>query len=73
MISRDAETTPEMQRCLKTPVNGVSRHHRVGPVGLEPTTYGLKIWPLARTSVTCHHLADFPTVKGKMEFQIALS
>jgi hypothetical protein len=45
----------------------------VGPVGLEPTTYGLKIRPLARTSVTCHNLADFPTVKGKMEFQIALS
>ena len=37
----------------------------VGPVGLEPTTYGLKIWPLARTNVTCHYLADFPTVKGE--------
>jgi hypothetical protein len=46
---------------------------RVGPVGLEPTTYGLKIWLLAQTSVTCHRLAEFPTVKGEMKSQIALS
>jgi hypothetical protein len=45
----------------------------VGPVGLEPTTYGLKIWLLAQTSVTCHRLAEFPTVKGEMKSQIALS
>ena len=37
-ISRDAETTPQMQRCLKTPVNGVSRHHRVELRGFEPLT-----------------------------------
>jgi hypothetical protein len=45
----------------------------VGPVGLEPTTYGLKIWPLARASAACHPLADLPTVEGKIEFQVALS
>jgi hypothetical protein len=45
----------------------------VGPVGLEPTTYGLKIWLLAQTSVTYHRLAEFPTVKGEMKSQIALS
>ena len=29
---------PEMQRCPKTPANGVPRHHRVEPRGLEPLT-----------------------------------
>jgi transposase InsO family protein len=27
ITSRDAETAPEMQRCLETPANDVSRHH----------------------------------------------
>ena len=30
---------------------------RVGPVGLEPTTYGLQIWLLAMQITTRHHLA----------------
>jgi hypothetical protein len=29
----------------------------VGPVGLEPTTYGLQIWLLAMQITTRHHLA----------------
>ena len=40
--SRDAETTPEMQRCLDTPVNGVPRHHMEPPWGIEPQTYALR-------------------------------
>ena len=57
---------------MKSPMADPTREF-VGPVGLEPTTYGLIIWPLARTGVACHPLADFPTVKGKIEFQVALS
>jgi hypothetical protein len=34
----------------------------VGPVGLEPTTYGLQIWLLAMQITTRHHLAQFPYI-----------
>ena len=36
--SRHHQTTPEMQRCPKTPVNGVARYHRELARGLEPLT-----------------------------------
>ena len=37
------QTTPAMELCPETGVHDVSRHHTVGPVGLEPTTRGLKV------------------------------
>jgi hypothetical protein len=57
-------TPPEMQRCLKTPANGVPRHHKVEPRGLEPEPLACKVaewassgviraWPAANSSV--HH------------------
>jgi hypothetical protein len=33
---------PKMQRCPKTPVNGVPRHHMVELRGLEPLTFSLR-------------------------------
>ena len=39
-----------------------SQNTVVGPVGLEPTTYGLQIWLLAMQITTRHHLAYFPCI-----------
>jgi hypothetical protein len=37
----------------------------VGPVGLEPTTYGLQIWLFSMSSMTRHDLPYFASIKGK--------
>ena len=37
--------------------NATPTREFVGPVGLEPTTYGLQIWLLAMQITTRHHLA----------------
>ena len=33
------KTSPEMQRCPETPVNGVPRHHMARSEGFEPPTF----------------------------------
>ena len=59
---------PEMQRCLKTPANGVPRHHKVEPRGLEPQPLACKVaewassgviraWPAANSSVQYSQVA----------------
>jgi hypothetical protein len=49
---------PKMQRCPKTPVNGVPRHHMVELRGLEPLTFSLRKLLLPETQLSASDHVD---------------